>query len=92
MEFDLGQNILRHLHENGALAEQAICAPAFARINRPGDRKHIAVLVEGKLGGDQRAAFATGLNDDRAQTQAADDAVAPGKVMRLWGRAQGKFG
>ena len=56
MQFDLAQNILRHLNENGALAKQAIGAPAFARINRTGDRKHIAVLVKGKLGGDQRSA------------------------------------
>ena len=89
--FNFVQDIFRRLHENGPLAEKTICALTFARVNRTGYGKDIAVLIKCKLGGDECAALFARFNNDRAEAQATDDAVAPWKVVGFWAGAQWKF-
>ena len=57
----------------------------------PGHGQHFAALLERKIGGDQRAAALAGLDDDRAQRQARDDAVAAREVDRVGRHARGEL-
>ena len=89
--FNFAQDVLRCLHENGPLAEKTICALTFARVNWTRYGKDIAVLVKCKLGGDERAALFARFNNDCAEAQSTDDAVASWEVVGFWAGAQWEF-
>ena len=55
----------------------------------PGTAEHLTALLGGKIGGDERSTAQTRLDDDGAQGQAADDAVARRKVAGLGLGTQG---
>ena len=89
--FNFAQDVLRCLHENGPLAEKAICALTFSRVNGAWYGKDIAVLVKCKLGGDECAALFAGFNNDCTEAQSTDDAVASWEVVGFRAGAQWKL-
>ena len=65
--------------QQGGLAplDEGVALSGLRRAHRTGDRINVAALVERVTRGDERArARASGLDDDRRDAQAADDAVA----------------
>ena len=67
---------------------------AFAprRVNAAGDCEDLAAVFVGEVGGDERAAGQVGLDDNRAERHAGDDAVADGEGLLVGGAIEGKLG
>jgi hypothetical protein len=70
-------------NEGGAVAQEEVAAGGAGVERVAGDRQHLAPLVGGGAGGDERAGAFGGLDHHDAQRQARDDAVAGGEVAGL---------
>ena len=60
----------------GALLDQRVAAARLRRMDRAGDREHVAAGLGGQPRGDQRARLQRRLDHQRAARQPGDDAVA----------------
>ena len=76
MRLELDQDIGRLLDELGSLADEPVTAARERIVDRARNREHLAAMVHGLPRGDQRAAAPRRLDDERAERQARDDAIA----------------
>lgn len=77
--------------EGGVIVDEVVGA-CRARIEPgAGHGHHLAALVVGDAGGDERAWPLGCLDPDRTARQAGDDAIAAGEVLRLGAVDQGYF-
>src|SRR5689334_18502928 len=76
------------LHEFCTVADQLMAAACERIVDGPGDCKHLSTLLERMVSSDQGSAAACRLDDERAERQAADDAVALGKMGTQGWRAR----
>ena len=89
----LAQNVPALAHKTRAVGDEAVAAAARARVDGAGDREHVASLLERRIGGDERARTLERRFDHHGRkTQAADDAVADGKMPALRRRSRRVFG
>src|SRR5687768_17727428 len=65
---------------------------ASGRVDRSGNREHLAARFVGKIGGDERAAGELGFDDDSAKGHASDDAIADGEGLFVGWAIEGKLG
>ena len=72
----LGQHVVDRFDEFRAVLDQRMAAARHAAIDRPRHGEHFAALLVGMAGRDQGAGAVGRLDDDRADGQPADDAVA----------------
>src|SRR2546430_2483737 len=77
----LRQNVRGFLHQLRAVAYELVAAARDRTVDRARDRKHLAPGFRRQARGDERAAVARGLDHQRAEREAADDAVAPREVL-----------
>src|SRR5205807_6623145 len=77
----LGQHVGGLLDELGALADELVTASGDRTVDGARDREHLAALLDRQACGDERAALARGLDNERAEREAADDAVAAREVL-----------
>ncbi len=85
------EHVLRRLDQLGAILDEAVAAFGEWRVDRTGNRKHVAPLLRGEARGDQRAAGERRLDDQHAARETADQPVAARKVARKRRRAQREF-
>src|SRR4029077_12805725 len=78
-------------HELRAVAYELVATPRDRTVDGPRDRKHLASLFRREARGDEGAAMACGLDHQRAEAEAADDAVASREVLTPRRGARRKF-
>src|SRR5690606_10316672 len=66
--------------ERGALADQAVAASRHGVVDGAGDGEDFAAGVGGEAGGDEGAGAVGCLDDEGAEGEAGDDAVATGEL------------
>ena len=76
------QHVLRAFHQFGTLLDQPVAAFGQRRMDRTWNGEHFAPLLQSLPRGDQRSAVERCLHDQTAARQAADHAIATGKVCR----------
>ena len=76
------QHVIDRFDQLRAVANQAVAAARRAAIDAAGHGKHLAALLHGVPGGNQRAGALGGFDDDHAQAQAGDDPVPLRKRAR----------
>src|SRR2546425_12457427 len=69
------------LDELAALSDELVTASGDRTVDGAGGREHLAALLDGQACGEERAALARGLDNERAEREAADDAVAAREVL-----------
>ena len=74
------EDVVDGLDEGGAVAEEAMAALGGAVVDAAWDGEDFAVLFGGKAGGDEGAATGSGFDNDCADREAADDAIALGEA------------
>lgn len=77
------------LHQPRAVPQERVRAAAELGVEAPRHREHLAALLRGELGRDQRAAALGRFRDHDTQGESADEAVAGGKAGALRRCAQG---
>ena len=81
--FDQGAKLLQHVvgrfDQDRPVAEQAMAASRRAAVDIARHGEHVAALLHGMPGRDQRAGAFGRLDDDHPQRHAADDAVSLGE-------------
>ena len=82
-EAEGGEDVVGGLDERGPVADERVAALVAEPERRPGHRHHLAALVGGAAGRDQRTALERGLDHHDAQRHAADDPVPAREVLRL---------
>ena len=86
------QDIAGTFHELGALLDQRVTTLGERRVNRAGNGKYFPALLGGEARRDERAAVRSGLHDQAAEREAADQAVAAREMGGEGARAKRKFG
>jgi len=71
----LGHDIVSRLHEFCALADKLVTAAGQRVMNRPRDCEDFPPLFRGQPRGDEGTAPPRGLDDQRAQAEAADQPI-----------------
>ena len=74
-------DLLRGLDELRTIADQPMAAVRQRVVDRAGQREDLAALLGGQARGDQRSRVQAGLDHERAQAQAGDDAVAAREML-----------
>src|SRR5260370_37212739 len=82
------QNVGGFFHQLRAVAYELVATPRDRTVDGARDRKHFASLFRREARGDERAAMACGLDHQRAEAEAADDAVAPREALPPGGGAR----
>ena len=82
------QHVPRLHDQPRAVADQLVAAAAGGGIDGARNGEHVPALLQRGIGSDKRAAFLRRFHHDHRQTQAADDAVAHGKVAAARLRAR----
>jgi hypothetical protein len=77
------QDVFRALHQAGSLADELVAALVGLHGGRTGQGEHFAILGQGELGCDQAAAAEGSLDYQYTQGEAADNAIAVGKIYAL---------
>ena len=85
-------HVIHLLHQFGPVPEQLVATRAEPRAHVTGHRKDFAALFGRVRHGNQRAALCGCFDDHDAQTQTADNAVAPRKRPPIGLGPEGKFG
>ena len=85
------EDVLDILDQLGPLLDEAVGANAGGGIDGARHREDLPALVQGIAHRDAGAALQARLHHHHSQSQAADDAVADGKIPGLRRGAQGEF-
>jgi len=75
----------------GALLQQMVGAEAFGGRDGTGHGEYFAILLQGILGREERAASGAALNDDHGLAEPADGPVPAWKVLGVGGGSHWKF-
>ena len=86
------EHVLRGLDELRAFADQLVTALRERRMDRAGNREHVAALLAGEARGDERARRQRRLDDEHAAREPADQAIAARKVLLARRRAGRELG
>ncbi len=89
---DRRDDVVRLGGDDGACLEQAVGARGARIERRARHGEDDAALLAGEARGDQRAGPLRRFDDDDAERQARDDAVAPRKIPGAWVEAKLRFG
>ena len=76
----LRENVVGRFDERRAVPDQLVAAARERIMDRAGNGEHLASLLGGEPRGDQRAGARRGLDDEHAERESADQAVATREV------------
>ena len=83
-DIQLIQNIIHTMSEFCPFLDQRMCAFASRLMDAARNGEYFAPLFSGMAGSDQRAAAERCFNDQNAERDPAQQAVAAGEVFRFW--------
>jgi len=85
------EDVFDAFDEFGAFLDEQVGAGAARRVDAAGDGHDVAVLFDGQTGCDKCSTAWTGFDDDGAEREARDDAVAHGEGRGEGFEADGQF-